>query len=730
MESTAPQGRNRKRKALACEPCRHRKVRCDRTHPCSNCRRSKSDEVCRYVTGQPIDPETNTGQPVTVTETVNSIDASDATASTPGVWQSSEFGSIFVLNSLPTPGRSTGDIVQSVESRTEGATQEAHLHTRPSTPGHSSWILSLHKSAVPIRGIVSKNRYIGQSHWMNASALIPFSVHFLDAEFRNRSTCWDIIQECKTLARVIKAQRMPNSTVLHGEPTSSLPAKHLADQLVDAYLRTFEAIYRILHVPSFKKRYERIWLDGPNAAGPAYLTQLGLCMAIGACFQDDSFSLRAQCTQWIYNALAWLTPAAEKSNMTLFGLQMMCLLHLARLATGLCDEVVWISTGSLLHTAVCMGLHVDPTKLPKMSTLEKEMRRRLWTTILELVLQSSLEAGAPPMIALDEFSCRLPSNYNDDQLEDVEHTSPLPVDVYTDASLQIALAQSFNLRLKIARVANGIGDNLDHKDTSRLSSDLAAAHLVLQTCLSRADGASLFQKRFCEMVLLRYFLVLHLPFASLDVSHPPCSLSRRICIDTALQVSYFALNHSSPAVQESPLSSLFTTAKVPGQCHDYVRLLLCGSGPVHSMHVQCLMITASALSEETPNPSAPAGTGGIARDLELQMLLRYGVEWTERRIYAGQTNVKDHLFAVIMLAHTEAPASAVARDVFMQERSVSALRSCERILRELAGPDMSASGIETEAEHGGFGGVDGFLMNELSDIHWDISMDSWLVNLP
>ncbi|KAH6867213.1 hypothetical protein B0T10DRAFT_451934 [Thelonectria olida] len=741
MDPDTPQVRSRKRRALACELCRQRKIRCDRTRPCSNCRRSKT-EVCRYVTGHP-NPEANAPPETTVARAkagnnTGSL-SSDASTLTPGTWQSSEFGSAFICNgpsTQPTPSQSAGEvIVSSPESRIERIVQEgqpgqAESHASTSgEPGPTSWILSLRKSATPIRHIMSKNRYIGQSHWMTTAALVPAAVRFLENEFRNRTMCWSIVQECKTLAKTVKSQRLPKTMTLHGHHNSSFPAKHLADQLVDAYLRTFETFYRILHVPTFQQGYKRVWLQGLDVANPAFLTQLRLCMAIGACFSDDSFSLRTQCTQWIFEALAWLSPSAEKSNMSLFGLQTMCLLHLARQTTGLGGEVVWISAGSLLHMAVCMGLHVDPSKLPKMSTLELEMRRRLWGTVLELVLQSSLEAGTSPMIDLTEFSCMLPSNYNDSQLGDANERispAPLPVDRFTDSTMHIALARSFSIRLKIAQVANGIGDNLSYEDTSRLSSDLAAAQLELQTCLNRTDwdsSVSLFQRRFCDVMVRRYFLVLHLPFASLDISHPPFYLSRRICIDTAIQLSYFALHHSSPAVQKSPLSSLFTTTKMADQCDDYVRLLLCGSGPLQSVHMQCLMITASALTREPSNaliPPTHAVTGSIARNLELEMLFRSGVEWTERRIHAGQTNVKDHLFAVILLAHIKAPTQSVAVDVFAQERSITALRSCKRILRELAGPESTALGVDSEAEDAGLRGIDGFLTNELSDIDWDV----------
>lgn len=39
------------RKALSCEPCRRRKVKCDRSLPCNQCIRHDTADACQYNTG-------------------------------------------------------------------------------------------------------------------------------------------------------------------------------------------------------------------------------------------------------------------------------------------------------------------------------------------------------------------------------------------------------------------------------------------------------------------------------------------------------------------------------------------------------------------------------------------------------------------------------------------------------------------------------------------------------
>lgn len=95
-----------------------------------------------------------------------------------------------------------------------------------------------------------------------------------------------------------------------------------------------------------------------------------------------------------------------------------------------------------------MGLHHDPEYLPRMSPLNIELRRRLWATIMEMIVQSSLESGQPPLISFDDFDTKPPSNINDSEIDESTQTLPRPKDrtIFTDTSLQLALLQSLRIR--------------------------------------------------------------------------------------------------------------------------------------------------------------------------------------------------------------------------------------------------------------------------------------------
>jgi hypothetical protein len=78
--------------------------------------------------------------------------------------------------------------------------------------------------------------------------------------------------------------------------------------------------------------------------------------------------------RYVHEAAPLLISMPSKAQLTIPALQAMTLLCLAGEATGTGGDLVWISVGTLIRTAMYMGLHRDPLKLPKMTPLVSEMR--------------------------------------------------------------------------------------------------------------------------------------------------------------------------------------------------------------------------------------------------------------------------------------------------------------------------------------------------------------------
>jgi hypothetical protein len=537
---------------------------------------------------------------------------------------------------------------------------------------------------------------------------------------------YNLFQECKRLARSIKSQRLPPPFTVRHEYGQQRPARDVADQLFGAYLRTFETVYRIFHVPSLKAEYDRFWQPGLTATDRAVVIQLQLCMSIGACFYDDTFSLRRQAIQWVYEARSWLNYSSQKSKLTVTGIQTMCLLHIARQTAGIESDFVWISAGSLVRTAISIGLHIDPANLPTMSSVQSETRRRLWTTILELTVESSLDSGMSPTLSLEDISCNIPSNVNDSQLSESESGSrltPLPNEVFTEASAQIALSRSFALRLAIAKSVNRFGVCCSYGDTIRLNAELTTACRELDACMRTSDAepsATSFQAQFCNLVVRRYFLALNIPYMTVAPRNPMYAFSQKFCVDTALRLFYGGVTFSSVTFGNSDLARLQSSDTSERGSADFSRLLYCGAGPFRAAPMQATMVIARELINCAGDYQARSLKG-----LELHLMLQVAVEWTQRRLRAGDTNVKDHSFVSLALAFAEKEAGFAPAKTgqTVHERYREALKVSRELLRGIISVDATQLNGEYSLGTVPLHGIENFWMNEMVDFDWDGIMD-------
>ncbi|KAJ8110958.1 hypothetical protein OPT61_g6334 [Boeremia exigua] len=537
--------KRRRRPALSCVECRMRKVKCDRGKPCGACIRIKSEQ-CTYR------------------------------AARAGVRRNAEREPRFAGHTTGSEPDTQGlaDQQQPPKSKpllAERATSESSSHTAAQTSSFVSVLLaenerlrsaSTHggtpedaiRSTVDIvtdiPGSFQKSKFFGQSHWMNAlepyEALGDANTIVNPATDRmevNKSTeLYKTVTELKTMARILKTSRILLPAIAP-EALSSMPPRSTCDLLVEGYFRTFEGVFRVLHVPSFRKEYEDYWA-GQTQGKPSVLLKIMLVCAIGVPFYvgSDQPRLRVICSKWIQAAESWLAAPHAKSRLNMAGLQIQVLVLLAKQVCNVEGDHVWIPAGSLLRTAMYLGLHRDPSYFGKINTFHAEMRRRLWATVLELEVQSSLDTGMPPMISLQDYDTKPPANIDDDDLHE-QDDSPLnirPLDVCTDCSLQIAFTQSLPRRLEIARLINNLRFDVPYPKCLRLGKEL------LELCNSKTlffkealrTGASItpFQVKLLDSLVRRFVLGLHRPYFAKVKDEPQYHYSRKICLDSSLAI--------------------------------------------------------------------------------------------------------------------------------------------------------------------------------------------------
>jgi hypothetical protein len=459
-----------------------------------------------------------------------------------------------------------------------------------------------------------------------------------------------------------------------------VPLKHVADQLVYEYLRTFEYIYRVLHVPSFQEEYTRYWED-PHSASTSFIMKLLLVMSIGSCFHQDPIEsdfLRSSARQWIYTAQSWQGASSQKSRINLTGLQIHCLLLVARQINGLGADLVWISAGSLLCTAMHMGLHRDPSNFPKVSFLHTELRRRLWASVMEIYLQSSMDAGGTPTVSTSDSDCRMPSNLDDVSLIDARNHpngTSTPSDTFTQSSIQIALARSLPIRLKIAKSINGCGPGMSYEETISVGAELISImrdnSQELASYKSSSGKPTAFHIKVVDLLVHRFLLGLHHAFLVRSYSNPTYYFSRKISLDCALEIL-------------SPLSArhLAHSQQKQGANFDYIRLVCSGSGLFRNAPLQAGIIVASELIKQLKeDPSSFASTTSSRSRRELQSTIEDYTELLRNRIRAGETNVKGFVMFSCVLAQINAIQSEVSVEDKIFEASIDSLKVCYENLK-------------------------------------------------
>lgn len=495
-------------------------------------------------------------------------------------------------------------------------------------------------------------------------------------EVKESSELYTTVSDIKRMARVIKTSRMlqPN---LVPEVLDSIPTKQVCDQLVEGYFRTFEGVYRVLHVPSFRKEYEAYW-DGTGSSRPSVVLKILLVCAIGVAFYtgSDQASLRTSTAKWIQAAASWQAAPHVKSRLNMTGLQISILIILARQVCNIDGDHVWISTGALLRTAMLLGLHRDPLNFEKIGMYHAEMRRRLWATVLEITVQSSLDMGMPSMISTEDYDTKAPANINDEEIGKVSEVSFIssPSSTFTACSVQITFMQTLPIRLEVVRLINSLQPNISYPTILRLGTDLTRGcrelTLFLRASLAAGHPITPFQIKLSDALLRRFILNLHRPFFAQGNVNPQHHFSRKICLDTSLAI----LAPTTTADEEDDWMRL--TYRCVGF---YKHIVLFAISTVYFELNTVLReyredCTYTLLAPTQPNtPPPPFAT--------LRALLEKAYTMSLSRLTAGEINAKGAVFLASALARIDALVAGTDADAAVLCAAKTAIRETTQILQ-------------------------------------------------
>lgn len=476
----------------------------------------------------------------------------------------------------------------------------------------------------------------------------------------------DMVMKCKELARNIKGQR-PSRAPLPVGIHQFIPETETTNLLVRLYFDNFESCYRILHQPSFRTSLES-YFQNRETAKASFVVQLLLVISCSAFLLDDiplRECLRMRARSWIHTAQSWLSAPIEKDRLSVDGVQIHCLLLLARQVNCVGADLIWISAGSLLHMAIQIGLHQDPDHLGEMTPLQKEIRRRLWYTILEMNVQASLDSGMCPMITADDYDTRPPSNLSDDDLNDAKQDND--VGIPTRASLQCLLASSIRIRLEAVKIINALHKKPGYDRVLRVADELMLACRNAATLIDQYKSVAEdiwptdFPYSCCDHYHRRFILCIHLPYAVEALQNPIFSYSAKTGLEAALD-----------------LVSLLDDEM-------YHRLLLVGGGVFRDIMTRgAMLIFLELITQLEKDESTYEKSRKQSRREPLLKEARKIVQYAQERLWHGETNVNGYLFVSMCMGQVDAMLCNYSVKDAIVRSAAESLAVCYEILQSLA----------------------------------------------
>ncbi|KAJ5771357.1 transcriptional regulator family: Fungal Specific TF [Penicillium nucicola] len=262
-----------------------------------------------------------------------------------------------------------------------------------------------------------------------------------------------------------------------------IPVKPIMDTLVQTYIDKFEITHRVLNISAFNADYNRHWAN-PLCTPAACLVRLLLVAAAATSFHPEicidyssQSTIHDHALDWLGAAESWLNSSTNQPPQSCDALATHCLLLIAKRANYIQEDSFWTNTGALVRWAMAAGYHRESSPTARISPYFREIRRRLWMTIVELDIQASVERGMPPSIGIEDFNIISPLNIDDELFQESSQAplQGLPLTTLTDTTFQAVMYRSLAVRFRICAFVNGCREQDDFDRVLHLGEELEEA---------------------------------------------------------------------------------------------------------------------------------------------------------------------------------------------------------------------------------------------------------------
>jgi hypothetical protein len=550
---------------LSCAPCRHRKLKCNRGHPCDNCTKRGDTAACNYATPGARKKGGANGANSTPDDMQNRIDRLEGLVlslmtsggSQPGATAAAQAA----INSSRSNSLSTGSELRLDPEGSDMIREEPE----GVQDGEESEVEQVSKQIGIMKMDNGRAVFASDAHWY----AILGEISEVKQYFANHKE--DYRQHMEKV-QAAKANENPGTAFLLQAPPakdkaeliSQFPNKADADRLIARYFNAYDPSVHIIHGPSFQKQYDKHWLS-PHDTPTVWI---GMCFAMmtlalqsysRAGDEPPEYRNRSMELAHTYRRLTAQSLLLADITQPIAQILETLILHV-QAEYGRSKDAepgVLLLTGLCVRLAMRMGYHRDPAPHPQITPFDGEIRRRVWAFVRSVDVHISFQFGLPSIIRTDHYDTQLPRNVYDDELYEEMKTLPpsRPAFEATPMSYMIAktkMTQHFGC---IVERVQSLTNPPSYEEVMKFDQDLREARSTHPPLLqmrsfqeSARDPANLILQRIgLEMVYLRSLFVLHRRFIARGRENPRYAYSRRTCIDASMQL----LDHQATLYRES-----------------------------------------------------------------------------------------------------------------------------------------------------------------------------------
>ncbi|KAG5797987.1 hypothetical protein H9Q69_002992 [Fusarium xylarioides] len=486
----------RNRPPKSCEPCRTRKLKCNRNLPCDSCIKRNKQSLCHYASNADrLDKHAEKNE--SVADRLKNLESLIAT--------------VAEKTQKPSPTSSMHNNDNTAQTQ-HGITGVDSMHLSDNS---GSEALDNRENAA--NGLVGQ---VDSSHWSS------------------------ILDNIKAIRDELPAAS-PHASTLSSVTINNDAYTSEAD--FDMGSPDGLTIERILSALP-PRQYESFWVS-TSETSPVWIALLLALLSLSAGVYEISGMARS--SQFPIPSSKALSKKTQEclllSNYTAANEHaveaFLLLLVGCWLRAKVSDTNLWFLMGRVVQLAICKGYHRDSTKVPgsRLSPFDGEMRRRVWVCLYQLDSLMSFQMGLPSMIPSDFCDTELPRNLKQSDFYPgiAELPSPRPLSETTTISYAIVKASVMGMFKKVVKHTRYVTP-LSYEETISLDAEVRATYDKIPINFKYkpltsfiVDEISIIMSRTTiELLYLKSIIVLHRQYLT-DRQDGRFTFSRKASLEAA-----------------------------------------------------------------------------------------------------------------------------------------------------------------------------------------------------